>query len=53
MYETGFVTYEFVRAGEKYKDRDTGIEGEFKYTANYFINFIKDQMKDNIKEFNF
>lgn len=51
--DIGFINYEFVNSGEEYIDRDTGEVKTYKYTGNYFMNFIKEQMKDNTKEFKF
>lgn len=52
--DTGFLQYEYVEAGTPYFDVSTNKEDTYKYTTNYFINFIKDQeIKDNKEEFNF
>lgn len=51
--DCGFLEYEFVEAGEKYIDAFSGTEEQYKYTANYFINFIKSSEHNNTKEFNF
>ena len=52
--DEGFVVYEFAESGQVYTDRVTGETKKYKYTANYFMNFIKEQIiKDNTNEFNF
>ena len=52
--DKGFVVYEFAQSGQDYMDHVTGEIKQYKYTANYFMNFIKEQIvKDNTKEFNF
>ena len=52
--DKGFVVYEFAQSGQDYIDHVTGETKQYKYTANYFMNFIKEQIiKDNTKEFNF
>lgn len=44
---------DIVNAGEKYYRRDTGELVNYNYTANYFLNFIKEREKINNKEFKF
>ena len=52
--DIGFIVYEFAEAGQAYVDNTTGEFKKYRYTANYFMNFIKEQIiKDNTKEFNF
>ncbi len=51
--DIGFLQYEYVEAGTEYFDVSKNVNDTYKYTANYFINFIKDNTKDNAKEFNF
>ena len=52
--DIGFIVYEFAEAGQEYVDNTTGEFKKYRYTANYFMNFIKEQIiKDNTKEFNF
>lgn len=46
--------YEFAEAGQEYINNVTGETKKYRYTANYFMNFIKEKtIKDNTKEFNF
>ena len=52
--DIGFIVYEFAEAGQEYVDNTTGELKKYRYTANYFMNFRKEQIiKDNTKEFNF
>ena len=52
--DIGFIVYEFAEAGQEYVDNTTGELKKYRYTANYCMNFIKEQIiKDNTKEFNF
>ena len=52
--DEGFIVYEFAESGQNYIDNSTGEIKKYRYTANYFMNFIKEQIiKDNTKEFNF
>lgn len=53
LRDTGFITYEYVNAGDSYVDKDTKEEKTYSYTALYFMNFIPEQTEDNIKEFKF
>lgn len=50
--DCGFLEYDYVSAGESYLQRATNTTNTYKYTANYFMNFIKDTKEDN-KEYNF
>ena len=52
--DEGFIVYEFAESGQNYIDNTTGETKKYRYTANYFRNYIKEQIiKDNTKEFNF
>lgn len=52
--DVGFLEYEFAEAGESYFDLSSNTTQQYKYTACYFMNFIKENNKDdNVKEFNF
>jgi len=50
--DIGFLEYEFADGGESYFDHGSQSIQTYKYTATYFMNFIKEE-KDNQKEFNF
>ncbi len=50
--DVGYLEYEFAKAGGEYFDPSTETIKQYKYTANYFINFIK-EIRDERKEFNF
>ena len=51
--DIGFIMYEFAEAGQEYINNVTGETKKYRYTANYFMNFIKEKtIKDNTKEFN-
>ena len=40
--------------GEKYYERETGEEGTYLYSGNYFMNFIEEpQTAESKKEFKF
>lgn len=53
MYDIGFFIYEYAAAGETYIDISSGETKQYKYSANYFMNFISEQTKDKNEEFNF
>lgn len=50
--DCGFLEYEFANAGDTYFDVSSNSTKSYNYTANYFMNFIK-QTRDNTKEYNF
>lgn len=50
--DVGYLEYEFAKAGGEYFDPSSETIKQYKYTANYFINFIK-ETRDERKEFNF
>ena len=53
--DIGFLVYEFAEANKDYYDVSTNQMKKYKYTSNYFMNFIKeDKNKDeNKKEYKF
>lgn len=51
--DEGFLEYEYAQAGDSYFDLSSNSIQQYKYTSNYFMNFVKQQIKDNTKEFNF
>ena len=52
--DRGFFEYEEVNSGEKYYARETGEEGTYLYSGNYFMNFIEEpQVTESQKEFKF
>lgn len=51
--DVGFITCEYVNAGEQYYQRNTGNVETYKYTTCYFLNFIKEQEKETLKEYKF
>ncbi len=50
--DVGYLTYEFAEAGTSYFDISSNETKQYNYTANYFMNFIK-ETKDLEKEYNF
>lgn len=50
--DVGYLTYEFAEAGTSYFDISSNETRQYNYTANYFMNFIK-ETKDLEKEYNF
>lgn len=46
--DSGFLTIEYVIAGDKYFDRETESERIYKYSNVYFKDFIKDMEKEDI-----
>lgn len=51
--DEGFLTYEYAEAGDTYVDPSTEEIKRFKYTALYFMNFIKTQKEIQNKDYNF
>lgn len=51
--DEGFLTYEYAEAGDTYVDPNTEEIKRFKYTALYFMNFIKTQKEIQNKDYNF
>ena len=51
--DVGFVMCDYVDAGEKYFQRNTGSEEQYKYTTCYFLDFIKEKEKIETNTYNF
>ena len=51
--DTGFVTFEYAKAGDEYLEVSTNTIKQFKYTAFYFMNFIKDIKNTKDKNYKF
>lgn len=51
--DIGFLECEYVNAGDQYWERDTGKIETYKYTQCYFLNFIKEKEKQELKEYKF
>lgn len=51
--DCGYLEYEYVEAGDPYFERLTGNKELYKYTACYFMNFIKDKEKVITPEYKF
>lgn len=51
--DTGFLSCEYVDAGEEYFQRSTGNKEQYKYTSCYFLNFIKEQEKQITTDYKF
>ena len=51
--ENGFLSCEYVDAGEEYYQRSTGNKEQYKYTSCYFLNFIKEQQKQTSIDYKF
>lgn len=51
--DVGFVECEYVNAGDEYFQASTGNRETYNYTVCYFLHFIKEQPKLEVKEFNF
>ena len=51
--DIGFVECEYTSAGETYIKTTTGESNTYKHNACYFINFVKDQPVDNVKDYKF
>ena len=51
--EVGFLSCEYVDAGEEYFQRSTGNKEQYKYTSCYFLNFIKEQEKQTTTDYKF
>jgi len=46
----GFLKYQAVKAGEKYYEPNTSTYVNYRYTNQYFINFIKEGDKQTNQE---
>lgn len=51
--EIGYLSCEYVDAGEEYYQRSTGNKEQYKYTSCYFLNFIKEQEKQTTTDYKF
>lgn len=51
--DVGYLEYEFAEAGQDYYDKSSDSIKQYKYTAFYFMNFIKQKEEINEKEFKF
>ena len=51
--DAGYLEYEFAEAGQDYYDKSSDSIKQYKYTAFYFMNFIKQKEEINEKEFKF
>ena len=51
--DIGFLEYEYAEAGNSYYNPHTNNYETYKYTSHYFINFVKEKTRDNVKEFKF
>ena len=51
--DIGFVMCEYVDAGDKYFQRNTGYQETYKYSTCYFLDFIKQKEKITSKIYNF
>lgn len=51
--DSGFLECEYVDAGDEYYKRNTGSTEQYKYTACYFLNFIKEKEKIENKDYKF
>lgn len=49
----GFLTFEPVDSGNTYYNSNTGLEEHYKHAAYYFIDFIEEKEKIEIKDFKF
>lgn len=53
MHDIGYLEYEFAEAGQEYYDKSSDSIKQYKYTAFYFMNFIKEKQEINDKEYKF
>ena len=51
--EEGFLSCEYVDAGEEYYHRNSGNKEQYKYTSCYFLNFIKQTEKQTTTDYKF
>ena len=52
--DRGFFEFEEAKAGDSYYNRETGEEGIYQYTGNYFLTFVEEpQITESQKEFKF
>lgn len=53
IHDVGYLEYEFAEAGQEYYDKSSDSIKQYKYTAFYFMNFIKEKQEINDKEYKF
>lgn len=53
LEEIGYLQFNFVKAGDNYFHTGLLEQQVYKYTAYYFINYIKEPEKINLTEFKF
>lgn len=46
--DIGFLQYNYIEAGDTYYNPETDTKDKYRYTNNYFINFVKEEK--NIKK---
>lgn len=46
--DIGFLDYNYIKAGDTYYNPTTNTNDKYRYTNNYFINFVKEEK--NIKK---
>lgn len=51
--QNGYLTFEPVDAGNTYYNVNTDSYEQYKHTAYYFIDFVKEQQKIDVKDFKF
>lgn len=51
--DVGFLSCEYVDAGEEYYQRSTGNKEQYKYTSCYFLNFIEQKEKQQTTDYKF
>ena len=51
--DVGYLEYEYAEAGEYYYEPATGCEKQYKYSAFYFMNFIKEEIRDDTNTYKF
>lgn len=54
LKDVGYFEFEEANAGDKYYNRETGEEGVYQYSDNYFITFVEEpKVTEKQKEFKF
>ena len=53
MGDIGFLSCEYVDAGDEYYQRNTGVRETYRYTQCYFLNFIKELYKETNNNYTF
>ena len=51
--EIGFLSCEYVDAGDEYYQRNTGNKEQYKYTNCYFLKFIEEKEKQITTDYKF